>query len=377
MSPGAIETPETPAVHQGRLDPAYLESLFQGAGFAIIACRPEGEIVAANAAAIRLFGAGRRTLGGHIRELFPEGDRAAVDHHLEQVQTTLEISELNVRLGGSDAEPIEYAVWFTPVLEPDGTLRGVSLWFRDITQRMGLARALEKRERLASLGSLSGAVAHHYNNLLCCIATSVEYAINMNTLSAMRRALTRTADAVGRAAGITQQLLAFAQGDHRSGDLADLTEMVLYFLDQNEERLAQRHVKLQFDWQLIPIIPVRRDQLIVILENLTNNAVEAMPAGGVLTVTLGRRDEDTISLSIADTGPGIDPRHMEHLFEPFFTTKGEFGEGAARNAGMGLAVVHGIVSEMHGTITAANIPGRGARFDIVLPIRPTTSGPAA
>lgn len=376
MSPGAIETSETPVVHQGRLDPAYLESLFQGAGFAIIACRPEGEIVAANAAAIRLFGAGRRALGGHVRELFPEDDRAAVDQHLEQVQTTLEISELNVRLGGSDAEPIEYAVWFTPVLEPDGTLRGVSLWFRDITQRMSLARALEKRERLASLGALSGAVAHHYNNLLCCIATSVEYAINMNTLSAMRRALTRTADAVARAAGITQQLLAFAQGDHRSGDLADLTEMVLYFLDQNEERLAQRHIKLQFDWQLIPIIPVRRDQLMVILENVTSNAAEAMPSGGVLTVTLGRRDEDTVSLSIADTGPGIDPRHMEHLFEPFFTTKGELGEGAARNAGMGLAVVHGIVSEMHGTITAANIPGRGARFDIVLPIRPTTSEPA-
>ena len=74
----------------------------------------------------------------------------------------------------------------------------MSLWFRDITPRVRLHRTLDRQGRLASLGTLSGAVAHHYNNLLCCIATSVEYAINMTTVSAMRRALQRTADAVGR-----------------------------------------------------------------------------------------------------------------------------------------------------------------------------------
>jgi PAS domain S-box-containing protein len=362
MSPSAIET------KTGRLDPAYLESLFQGAGFAIIACRPDGEVVAGNAAAQRLFGGGRRALSGSVADVFPQRDRAAVEQLLETVQTTLEILEFQTRLGGTDAEPLEYAVWFTPVLEPDGTLRGVSLWFRDITQRMRLQRAVDKRGRLASLGTLSGAVAHHYNNLLCCIATSVEYAINMNTLSAMRRALQRTADAVGRAAHITRQLLAFAQADHLGGDLADFTEVVLHYLDENEERLAQRHVRLLVDWQVVPVIPVRRDQVWVILNNIVDNALEAMPGGGTLTVTLSRRDEDSVLLSVADTGTGIENVHMEHLFEPFYTTKGELGAGTGRNAGMGLAVVHGLVGEMNGTITGSNVPGRGARFDIVLPI---------
>lgn len=366
MSPSATESSTAP----GRLDPAYLESLFQGAGFAIIACHPDGEVVAANTVATRLFGSGRDPLSGPVSALFPERDREAVEQLLETVQATLEILEFQTRLGGTSAEPVEYAVWFTPVLEPDGTLRGVSLWFRDITARMQLQRTLDKRGRLASLGSLSGAVAHHYNNLLCCIATSVEYAINMNTLSAMRRALQRTADAVGRAAHITRQLLAFAQADHQGGDLADLTEVVLYYLDENEERLGQRHIKLLVDWQVIPVLPVRRDQVLVILNNVVENSVEAMPAGGTLSVTLGRRDENSVCLSIADTGGGIDNEHMEHLFEPFFTTKGELGCGAGRNAGMGLAVAHGLVGEMHGSITGSNIPGRGARFDIVLPIRP-------
>lgn len=358
----------SPLAVSGRLDPAYLESLFLSAGLAIIACQSDGEIVAGNPAALRLFRAGGRPLSGPVSDLFPSDDRASVEEILETVRSTLTPVEFRTRLGGSEADPLEFAVWFTPVLEADGNLRGISLWFRDITERMRLRRTLKERERLASLGTLARGIAHHYNNLLCCIATSVEYAINMNTTTAMRRALQRTADAVARAAHITRQLLTFAQADHQEGDLADLTEMVLLFCDQNEHRLAQLHIRLVLDWQLVPIIPVRRDQMLVILNNVVDNAVEAMPSGGTLTITLARRDENSVCLSITDTGPGIDPRFMERIFEPFFTTKGELGCGTGRNAGMGLAVVHGLVGELRGTISACNVPGSGARFDIIIPI---------
>lgn len=363
MSPAASTTSAV-----GRLDPGYLESLFLSAGFAIVACTPEGEIVAGNPAAHKLFGPGR-TLSGRVSGLFPERDREAVDEIFDAVRTNVEPLELRTRLGGTEAAPLEYAVWFTPVLEADGTVRGVSLWFRDITERVRLRRTLKERERLATLGTLSRGVAHHYNNLLCCIATSVEYAINMNTTTAMRRALQRTADAVARASEITRQLLAFAQADHHDGDMADLTETVLYFCDQQEKRLEQRGIRLIVDWQLIPVVPLRRDQLLIVLSNLLDNAVDALPGGGTVTITLARRDQTSVSLSVADTGGGVDPKHMERVFEPFFTTKGALGAGTGRNAGMGLAVVHGLVGEMHGTVSASNIPGRGARFDIVLPIR--------
>ncbi len=364
MLPSAPSTTAPP----GRLDPAYLESLFLSAGFAIIACRPDGEVVAGNPAALTLFRSGGRPLGGRVSELFPPRDREAVERALENVLVTLEPFEYRTRLGGTETDPLEYAVWFTPVLESDGTVRGISLWFRDITERMRLRRALKEREKLSALGTLSRGVAHHYNNLLCCIATSVEYAINMNTTSAMRRALQRTAEAVGRAAQITQQLMAFGQADRREGDLADFTEMVLYYCDQNEERLARLHIKLQAEWQVVPCVPVRRDQALIIFNNLVDNAIEAMPAGGTLTMTLARRDENSICFSVADTGTGIDPKHIERVFEPFFTTKGALGAGAGKNAGMGLAVVHGLVGELHGSITASNIPGGGARFDIILPV---------
>jgi signal transduction histidine kinase len=227
---------------------------------------------------------------------------------------------------------------------------------------------LKKRERLTTLGELCGAVAHHYNNLLCGIATSIEYAMNMNTMTAMRRALLRTTDAVGRASQITRQLLAFAQADHRASDQADLTEIVLYYFDQTEKRLARHNIELALDWQRIPACPLPREQVIVVLDNLVNNAIEAMPSGGTLTVTLARRDEKSVCVSIIDGGGGMSTDNFEHLFEPFYTTKGELGSGTGRNAGMGLAVAHGLVNEMSGTITASNVPGRGARFDVVLPL---------
>jgi signal transduction histidine kinase len=247
----------------------------------------------------------------------------------------------------------------------------VCVWFKDITARLQLRRSMRKRERLTTLGALAGSVAHHYNNLLCSIATSLEFALNMNTIAATRRVLRRTADAVGRATQLTQQLLAFAQADHRMSDLADLTESVLRYFDRNEAELAARGIKLEVDWQRIPFVPVRRDQFTIVIENLARNAIEAMPSGGTLTVTLQRRGEHAVMLTIADSGPGIAPDEMEHLFEPFFTTKGALGAGGTRQAGMGLAVAHGLISEMHGAISVCNAPTGGARFEIVLPLDPT------
>ncbi len=360
----------TTSSSQSGLDAAYLRSLFQGAGFAILACDAGGMVVAGNAAAVRLFDRERvGTAGIALSQLFPPSHRSAVESLRKNCQETLESIEyqLEFEKGG---QKLVYAVWFTPVVDQDGSVRGVSLWFRDITKRTKLQRTVEKQQRLASLGALAGAVAHHYNNMLCSIATSVEYAQNMNTMSAMRRALGRSAEPLARAAQISQQLLAFAQADHRSHDLCDLTEGLLYFVDENEQRLRSQHIDLQLEWSPIPMRAVPREHLHIVLKNVTDNAVDAMPAGGTLAARLFQRDDGTVVLRIRDTGKGLPPEAMDHLFEPFFTTKGELsagGPGCGRNAGLGLAVVHGLVGEMNGTITASNAEDGGAVFEIVLP----------
>jgi len=352
-----------------QLDPEFFQRLFTGAGLAVFACDPEGNILAWNPLGERLFrGQHGDPQRPDLRDVLPEKQRRDLEEGLKTLVETREPLEFRTQIKADNETATEYAVWLTPICDDHDRLQCVCVWFNDITARLQLRRAMRKRERLTSLGALAGSVAHHYNNLLCSIATSLEFALNMNTMSAMRRVLRRTADAAGRATQLTQQLLAFAQADHRMRDLADLTETVLRYFDQHETELAARGIKVNLDWQRIPFVPLPRDQLVIVIDNLTRNAIEAMPGGGVLSVSLRRRDENAVAFAITDSGPGIAPEDMEHLFEPFFTTKGELGDGEAHRAGMGLAVVHGLVSEMRGTISVSNVPATGARFEIVLPL---------
>lgn len=354
-----------------QLDDRFHERLFENAGIAIFACDTDGLIRGASRA-------GRELLAAHVgetrgaservwvRDLLPAEDHATLAQSLQTCISTREPLEFRTRLTAA-RETTEYAAWLTPLLAADGTVQGVAIWLHDITARVRVRRNLRKSERLNSLGAMSGAAAHHYNNILCGLATSLEFAMNMNTMTAMRRALQRTAEAVSRATELTQQLLAFAQADHRCADYCDLTEIVMYHFDEKEAWLRQHNVTVDFAWQPAPMLPVPREPLLLILRNLTENAVEAMPAGGRLSVTLAREGERSLRLTLTDSGPGLNPEQIEHLFEPFYTTRGELCAGGMRKAGMGLAVVYGLVSDLDGVVTAGNVPGAGARFDVVLP----------
>ena len=108
---------------------------------------------------------------------------------------TREPLEFRARIGLDQTEATQYAVWFTAICDDQNRVECIAVWFHDITARLQLRRGMRKRERLTTLGVLAGSVAHHYNNLLCSITTSLEFALNMNTMSAMRRVLRRTADA--------------------------------------------------------------------------------------------------------------------------------------------------------------------------------------
>ena len=353
-----------------RLDPDFYRRLFDHAGLPIFACDLDGNILGWNSLAGEMYATCHPEGGAtpHVRDVLPVEQHPIFLDHMRLLIETREPLEFRTRVAEKHDEETEYAVWLTPVIEADGEMRNICVWFHDITARLQLRRGLRKRERLTSLGALAGSVAHHYNNLLCSIATSLEFALNMNTIAAMRRVLQRTADAVGRATQLTQQLLAFAQADHRMCDLADLSEIVLLYFDQHETELISRGIHLELHRDRVPFVPLPREQFNIVIDNLVRNALEAMPQGGTLTVLLGRLDEQNLRLTISDTGPGIAPENMEHLFEPFFTTKGELSEGATRQAGMGLAVVHGLVNEMHGSIAVSNEPGGGARVEITLPV---------
>jgi hypothetical protein len=185
----------------------------------------------------------------------------------------------------------------------------------------------------------------------------------------MREELEEIEQAADRAAGLTRQLLTFARRTVLKPEVIDLGA-VTRSLEPMLRRVIGENITFV---TVIPKSPVSvladRGQVEQVVVNLSVNARDAMRDGGTLTIEIGEVEDAEAgpadrmaTLSVSDSGVGMDTDVMQHLFEPFFTTKNP-GEGT----GLGLATVYGIVRQAGGTITARSEPGRGSTFMVCLP----------
>jgi len=335
---------------------------------ALIATDRQFNVVFWNAAASRLLGAdARQMLGRPIEAAVPPDRRKLFGRLLRRTLGRNETSQFEIRLPKTDDNAMDLLVVLSAIPDTDGNPNGVAAWIVDESHRKRMAERLAQTEKIASLGTLAGGVAHHFNNILGGVATFVDFALTSGDPSAMRRALQMTAEAASRASKITQSLLSFAEQDPHRADLADLTEVVLTFAHLVERPLAERDIRLHLDLHPVPVTAVEANRMHHVLGNLLSNAEESMPDGGRITLSL-RQDNSNVVLSFADNGRGIEPKHLPLVFEPFFTTKGLLAGGDKGNPGLGLSVVHGIVLEMGGQISVTSQPGNGARFEITFPV---------
>jgi signal transduction histidine kinase len=240
-----------------------------------------------------------------------------------------------------------------------------------------LQAQLARASKLEALGTLAGVVAHDFNNVLAGIVGFGEMAQDAAPQgSDQARHLDKVLQAALRGKALAERILAFSRGGARASTVFELEPVI-------EEVLALLSASLRPGLLLerglqAPGARLRGDptQAFEAVMNLCTNALQAMPAGGRLSVQLERvavTDARVLShsllvpgrhlaLTVADQGGGITPEVMERLFEPFFTTR-----GAERGTGLGLAVVHGVVAEFGGAIDVASTPGQGARFTLYFP----------
>ena len=249
-------------------------------------------------------------------------------------------------------------------------------------QRRGdLQRALQaqraRASKLESLGTLAGGVAHDFNNVLAGIVGFGEMAQDAAAPgSDQARHLDKVLQAALRGKALVERILAFSRGGSRLSmvfELEPVVEEVLTLLSASlrpgavlERALDAQGARLRGD-------PTQAFEAIM---NLCTNALQAMPAAGMLSLHLRRLQVASprvlshsplavgnyLALSVSDQGGGITPDVMDHLFEPFFTTR-----AAQSGTGLGLAVVFGVVAEFGGAIDVKSLPGQGARFTLYLP----------
>nr|MBA3657499.1 response regulator [Gemmatimonadaceae bacterium] len=363
----------------------FLRSTIDALPLEIVIVGPEGELVAVNEA-----------WKSFARENNYTGDFISGVNYLSVCDSHASISEdafltgraiRSIIAGELKDFRLEYPCdsdtekrWFCMDVRAFGSAipTSVVITHQDVTTRKHMETQLLHKQKLESMGQLAGGVAHDFNNILTVIRSYGDLLLADTEIApAHRKDIEEISRAADRATNLTRQLLAFSRKETVSPRIFDLNEQ-LSNIQSMLGRLIGEDVKLVVDYQpgvhLISIDPTHLEQAVM---NLAINARDAMPRGGVLTITtrlctLGAdcpelsADMDPgkyVLLSVTDTGSGMDAETLARVFEPFFTTKPE-GEGT----GLGLSTVFGIVSQANAHVRVASTPGKGTEFLIHFPI---------
>ena len=230
--------------------------------------------------------------------------------------------------------------------------------------------------KLASIGELAAGIAHEINNPVAIMVEEAGWIQDLleeedfkdgQNLQEFQRALRQINTQGKRCKDITHKLLSFARKtDSRIQDVV-INEMLDEVVYLSTQRAKYSNISISTDLQEnLPIIKASETELQQVFLNLVNNALDAMEkTGGEITVT-SRMEKKSVSVTIADTGPGIAEANLARIFDPFFTTK-PVGKGT----GLGLSICYGIVNKMGGAIDIKSQVGKGTTFIIRIPLDTT------
>ena len=371
------------AIENARLYERVVESeakyrvLVENAQAAIIVVDPYRNVTFWNRGAERLFGwAADEVRGRHVEFIYPEDYRADVVHTILpalQREGSWSGEHPAVRKDGS-----RFTAFFSlaRVLDADGNVLCTLAMASDVTELVQLREQLFQAQKMETLGTLAGGIAHDFSNLLTAI---------LGAAGLLRDALPKGTDDYESAASIEQaaergsqlvrQLLTISRRQPAGREPVNLNDIV-----REAAALIQRTFPRDMtlvtnpapDLHTIQGDPSQMHQVIM---NLAVNARDAMDGGSTLTITTenvtlnaddpfaqGLKAGPCVALTVADTGHGIPPQDRPHIFEPFFTTKSD-----PQGTGLGLSTVYAIVAQHGGRITFDTEVGEGTTFRIILP----------
>ena len=249
----------------------------------------------------------------------------------------------------------------------------VTFLVRDNSKSIEAENELQRARQLESIAALSGGIAHDYNNLLTVIIGNVSLIQSyVDPQDMVYRLLNEVNEAAIVAKSLTQKLITFSRG---GAPLKETTDMAALVRSVTEFSLSGSNIKCRFE---VPddlwLVEIDKTQVSQAVHNLVMNAREAMPEGGVITVSAGN-DQNIdgehmstpgrwVRLAITDQGQGIVPENMDKIFNPYFSTK---ERGNQKGTGLGLSISHSIIQKHDGKMMVDSLPGAGTTVTLYLP----------
>ena len=351
--------------------------------YAIYMLDPEGVVSSWNPGAQRIKGyLPEEIVGRHFSTFYTQEDRAsgAPERGLDLARREgrFETEGWRVRKDGSR---FRAHVIIDVIADDEGKVLGFAKITRDITERMEAQQALEQAQaalfqsqKLEAIGQLTGGIAHDFNNLLTAVLGSLELAQKrLPDDPQINRLIGNAIQGARRGASLTQRMLAFARRQELKREAIDLAELVLGLEDLLNQSLGPLFT---LSIELAPrLAAVDSDaaQLESALVNVIINARDAMPRGGQITLTAASQRVDAgdpdlapgdyVRLTVVDQGEGMSEATLARAAEPFFTTK-----GVGKGTGLGLAMIHGLMTQSGGTLRLRSRLGVGTEVELWLPV---------
>jgi PAS domain S-box-containing protein len=266
----------------------------------------------------------------------------------------------------------------SPVRHNNGSIINYVAIKADITEELAREEHYRQVQKMESIGRLAGGVAHDFNNILQTISGFCGLILSeMDSASPHHDDVREIEAAIKHAGDLTRQLLTFSRKrsiEYEWIDVGDVLSKAQNMIRQSVQGSAELKFELMPQLRLVSADPT---QILQVVMNLTVNARDSMSDGGLITISAKNKDVGSdqlfgrpgsrpgayVSITVTDTGMGMDDEQLDHLFEPFYTTK-EPGKGT----GLGLSVVYGIIEDFGGWINVESTVGEGTEFEICLPV---------
>ncbi len=342
------------------------ENIIQSVSSGLVALDEHSKIIVFNRGAERIFNIDSRdAIRQDIRDIIPH-----IMPYLK-IYNPHKFSQLSYKR--QDDQQIDLLLNISPLKEYGGSKKGEILVFQDTTRIREMEQEVKRMEDLAMLGELAAGIAHEIRNPLASISGSIQVlndSLSKEEAHINRRLMEIVLREVNRLNNLVNDFLQFARPQRTEIEEFELNQLIMdtLYIFQNSQSWSKN---LDIETKIMSPLKIKSDpqQLKQVFWNIFLNASEAMPKGGLISISAEKEtgfqgsseSVESVRIKIEDNGPGLDPKIAKDIFKPFSTTKKD-------GSGLGLAIVKRLVEGLGGEVSGENLAREGAMITIILPI---------